>query len=519
MIRVEVRRVYLALAWTLVATAIGTCGRHEETACRAVDGANDLVEPELPRDVGPEVVEAVPLDLSPDAPPRDANDAAPIDVGTEADASPAVEPCDDGNDLPWDGCTGGLFTEFRVNLYRERPLTSPVAVVAPDGGLSVAWCRGAKTGRASQVVARRFEPNGRLGGTEVQVSTGDDAADEPALAFSAANDTLGVTWRKRTLGAGGWWAGPSSVRARLLQGIGLSGPPATEVAVSIAEEGLNPAAPTLAALADGRFVVVWAAGSAKIRGQLLGADGIRTGGAFTVTPHATGWEANGGSPAVGAAADGSFVVAWEARDLGDGAEGGPDADGFGIYVQRYRADGTPRDGNRRANLETAGNQERPALAVRADGSFLAAWKSCPAPSEDGWSLDETEGPCRMVAALFDANGDVLAGELSLRSPTTDALSGVHLAPLAGGGIVAAWVQADADAPSMSSVRVQVIRSDGTLAGTDLPANRASGWHHSAAVAATPDGGFVVVWLRRSADGTGDDVMAQRFDGTGHRRYR
>jgi len=72
-------------------------------------------------------------------------------------------------------------------------------------------------------------------------------------------------------------------------------------------------------------------------------------------------------PDVAVDADGDFVVAWQSDDdrgLNDG-----------VYARRFDADGVPQTGEFRVNTFTAGFQGRAALAMDADGDFVAAWQS------------------------------------------------------------------------------------------------------------------------------------------------
>ena len=68
-----------------------------------------------------------------------------------------------------------------------------------------------------------------------------------------------------------------------------------------------------------------------------------------------------------ALAGGGYVVAWTSD--------GQDGSGWGVYGQRYAADGTPAGTEFRANTTTASDQRNPAVAGLAGGGFVVTWAS------------------------------------------------------------------------------------------------------------------------------------------------
>jgi hypothetical protein len=132
--------------------------------------------------------------------------------------------------------------------------------------------------------------------------------------------------------------------------------------------------PSVAVDADGDFVVVWTGngqdGSGDgIYAQRYSANGTALGSEFRVNAHTTGSQA---FPSVAMDADGDFVVSW--------ASNGQDGSYWGIYAQRYSASGSAQGSEFRVNSSTSGNQARPSVAVDADGDFVIAWQ---ADSQDG----------------------------------------------------------------------------------------------------------------------------------------
>jgi hypothetical protein len=82
-------------------------------------------------------------------------------------------------------------------------------------------------------------------------------------------------------------------------------------------------------------------------------------------------------PAVAIDADGRFVAAWQSF-----GSSGNDADGWSVQVRGFGANDAPIAGDRQANTFVAGNQQAPALAVDGDGGFTLAWESFGSPGTD-----------------------------------------------------------------------------------------------------------------------------------------
>ncbi|MEQ9483507.1 filamentous hemagglutinin N-terminal domain-containing protein [Coleofasciculus sp. F4-SAH-05] len=119
--------------------------------------------------------------------------------------------------------------------------------------------------------------------------------------------------------------------------------------------------PSVTALVDGSFVVIWQdnenALQKDIHGRLFRVDG--TDSEFVVSD-ATGTQSN---PTVTALADGGFVVAWD----------DPQTNSPNIYGRRYGADGIASPEFIISN--TATRQEFPDVTALADGGFVVTWEN------------------------------------------------------------------------------------------------------------------------------------------------
>jgi large repetitive protein len=104
--------------------------------------------------------------------------------------------------------------------------------------------------------------------------------------------------------------------------------------------------PSVTALSSGGFVVTWASyyqdGSGYgVYGQRYAADGTTLGTEFRVN---TATDSQQQQPSVTALSSGGFVVTWSSHYQ--------DGNGYGVYGQRYAADGTTLGTEFRVNTTT-----------------------------------------------------------------------------------------------------------------------------------------------------------------------
>lgn len=119
-------------------------------------------------------------------------------------------------------------------------------------------------------------------------------------------------------------------------------------------------------------------------------------------------------------AGGGFVVVWHSGATG--VSGTQDGAEFGIFGQRFAANGSPQGAGFQISVYATGRQVRPQVAHPPDGSFLMVWKS---DEQDG-TLDGAFGQAYQPRNLAcgDASGD---GNVT----ATDALQALTTAVGAG----------------------------------------------------------------------------------------
>ncbi|WP_198157066.1 PKD domain-containing protein, partial [Aquincola tertiaricarbonis] len=261
----------------------------------------------------------------------------------------------------------------------------------------------------------------------------------------------------------------------------------------------------IARLADGGYVVVWtdqggADGSSHgVYGQRYDANDNPAGAQFRIPTTTAGQQEN--AQVVGLAG-GGHVVVWQSQ--------GQDGSGWGVYGQRFNANGSAAGGEFRVNTLTTSNQVQPALAATADGGFIVAWH------HDSYSDNDTEYS-DVFFQRYGANGTALGGETKANPGRGEIFryqSEPALAVLQGGSFVVVWTDNDLDGSSYG-VFGQRFSAAGVAQGSAFAVNGyTDSQQQQPAITALKDGGFLVTWQSYQQDLSGWGVYAQRFDATG-----
>jgi hypothetical protein len=125
----------------------------------------------------------------------------------------------------------------------------------------------------------------------------------------------------------------------------------------------------VAASDDGDFVAVWASRSQDgegygIFGRRFASDGTALAAEFQVNSYTSSYQSD---PSLAAGADGSFVVAWRSYTQDGSADG--------VFAQRFGSSGAPAGGEFQVNAYTAGYQRAPSLAIDPSGELVIVWHS------------------------------------------------------------------------------------------------------------------------------------------------
>lgn len=242
---------------------------------------------------------------------------------------------------------------------------------------------------------------------------------------------------------------------------------------------------TVATDGAGNFVVVWNSDNqdgsgAGVYARRYDSSGVALSGEFLVN---TTTALDQDSPSVGMADDGRFVIVWEGNGSGDSS---------GIFGRLYDRTGSAAGNEFLINTSTFGTQSDPAVAMNADGRFVAVW-------------DDNAG---FQGRLFDASGTPQGNQFTIDSSISSGNGSVAMG--SAGNFVATWRETIID----RAIFAQRFDSTGSTIGGQIGVNTTTpGDQTHPSIDLDEAGNFVIVW---EGNGVGDanGVFGQKFDATG-----
>jgi Ca2+-binding RTX toxin-like protein len=263
--------------------------------------------------------------------------------------------------------------------------------------------------------------------------------------------------------------------------------------------GLSFIGPRVAGLVGGGAVVAWTgsedevadpASASGVAAQIFDGNFVKLGTQFHVNRTKAGKQAVGG---VAPLADGGFVVTWESAPL-SGATG-QDGSGRGIYARRFNADGSPASGEFRVNTSTTGDQKQPRIAALTNGGFVVVW------------MDDGQGTFK--AQRFSASGSAVGSEIAIGGTAQN----TAVAGLDDGGFVAIWMGAIGGLGFEACANQ--FNANGVPVTGEFQANTYNvGTQKTWAVAGLANGGYVILWTSDAQDGSLLGVYGQKFTPAG-----
>ena len=265
--------------------------------------------------------------------------------------------------------------------------------------------------------------------------------------------------------------------------------------------------PAVAAAADGTFVVAWVSGCCggqyTVEGQRFASDGTHLGGQFAIDPN-VGFNR---PPSVAMDEDADFVVVWHEFNS---AYGDPLL--FSVHARRYDSNGNSVSTRFLVNTYTTASQSSPDVAMALDGDFIVVWESFGSNGSDSDSSS-------VQARRYASDGTAFASEFQVNTYTSSSQGYPAVVAEPNGNFVVVW-QSGGSASDTSgySVSAQRFLSDGSVVGSELEVNSyTTNDQRFPAVAMTLSGSFVVVWAGRGSPGNDDDynsIQGRRFDSDG-----
>ena len=303
-----------------------------------------------------------------------------------------------------------------------------------------------------------------------------------------------VAWQNATVDSGG--------ERVVVQALGADyrGVGAPQV-VSQNITGQNDLNPTVAALPEGRSVVVWESGprsSQDIFIRFLDAQGQFQTDIQPVNSFQAGVQSDA---AVSALANGNVLVVW--------ASDGQDGSGEGIYGQRFSQTGSKVGTEFRVSQTTNQNQSRPAVAALSASQFAVAWVG---ESVAGQNSSGAPNLRRNVLARFIGVSDTAGNEFQLNEGDVVATE-VSLTALPAGGFVAAWTQRDeVSSRNITEVFSRQYASNGLPNGEAQRVNTFLPGAQDSPVLAAVNAGVMMAWSSFGQDAGGLGVRGRLLSG-------
>ncbi|WP_298282376.1 hypothetical protein [Novosphingobium sp.] len=250
-----------------------------------------------------------------------------------------------------------LGSEFQVNTYTTSDQWWPASAALFDGGWVITWHSEGQDGSDRGVFAQRYDSNGGAVGAEFLVNTVTASFQETPKITALADGGWVITWQ--SYGQDGSW---SSIHGQRYAASGATVGSEFQANTYTDHQQIDS---WVSSLADGGWVVTWVSqgqddpiGDTFARGgiysQRYASDGSPVGSEFLVNTKTTDSQFYG---RVAGLADGGWVVTWQADNQ--------DGSGFGIYGQRYAANGLAQE---RASLLSDFTEDR---TLYADASLIA----------------------------------------------------------------------------------------------------------------------------------------------------
>ena len=303
-----------------------------------------------------------------------------------------------------------------------------------------------------------------------------------------------VAWQNATVDSGGERVVVQALGADY-RGVGVP------QVVSQNITGQNDLNPAVAALPEGRSVVVWESGprsSQDIFIRFLDAQGQFQTDIQPVNSFQAGVQSDA---AVSALANGNVLVVW--------ASDGQDGSGEGIYGQRFSQTGSKVGTEFRVSQTTNQNQSRPAVAALSVSQFVVAWVG---ESVAGQNSSGAPNLRRNVLARFIGVSDTAGNEFQLNEGDVVATE-VSLTALPAGGFVAAWTQRDeVSSRNITEVFSRQYASNGLPNGEAQRVNTFLPGAQDSPVLAAVNAGVMMAWSSFGQDAGGLGVRGRLLSG-------
>ena len=260
----------------------------------------------------------------------------------------------------YDSSGNAIGNEFLVNTSTAGYQSEPSVSMSNSGDFIITWISPDQDGDNYGIIAQRYDSDGVPQGSEFIVNSYTaDAQFAPTVSMAGSGNFV-ITWTSSNQDGD-----HSGIFAQRYDS------DANEMGseFQVNSYTLGPQKVSTVAMNDlGSFVIAWESqhdgSSTGIFAQRFDSNGEAVGSEFLVNTQTYSVQS---VPSVAMAASGEFIITWESL-VQDGS-------GWGIYAQRYAADGGSIGGEFRVNSTTASTQWYSSVALNDSGQAIIVWSS------------------------------------------------------------------------------------------------------------------------------------------------
>ena len=301
-------------------------------------------------------------------------------------------------------------SEFHINTHTNDRQSNESVEALSNGGFVATWSS-YQDGSLTGIYGQLYDASGSPAGGEFRVNTYTTGLQFGSTVTSLADGGFIVAWQSQ-----GQDGSDYGIFGQRYDASGSA--VGSEFQLNSLTAGLQNR-PALTALDGGGFVATWNSNNPAADGiyaRLFNSAGNPVGADLKVS---TSPVVTSDYQGVTKLANGDFVIVWSA---------GPDADGFGVFAQRFDATGTKVSAEFQINTTTSNIQDLPSITALSDGGFFVTWQSY---TQDGSGYG-------VYGQRYDANGTAIGGEVQINTTTSNNQWQANVAELSDGSIIATW---------------------------------------------------------------------------------
>ncbi|MCP4339447.1 MAG: hypothetical protein GY799_11300, partial [Desulfobulbaceae bacterium] len=401
--------------------------------------------------------------------------------------------------------------EFRVNTHTTNAQGTPSVAAFAEGGFVITWQSDLQDSDDSGVYAQRYDADGNAIGNEFRVNTHTASKQNASFAATLAGGDFIITWQSENQDGDNM-----GIYAQQYDANGNTVGNEFQVNTYTAESQWTP---SVAALTGGGFVITWTSGylvgafqdgdSYGVFAQQYDANGNTVGNEFQVNTYTTNQQFNS---SVAPLAGGGFIISWSSLEQ--------DGNGYGIFSQRYDANGNTVGEEFQVNAYTAGDQRTPSVTGLNDGGYFIAWDDLGGRDGDAYGVFAATFPCSTseipnyepdpVCTTITKGPEELVNTTTAGDQDFPAVAGLN-----NGYHVIIWEDQSGIDGDSHGIFGQLYNDKNVKVGSEFQVNTyTTSTQSDPAVTDLAGGGFVVAWKSNAQDGDLTGIYAQIYDNLG-----